>query len=189
MTRLIVWRHGRTGWNAADRIQGHTDVDLDEVGRVQAVAAAARLAEEHPDVIVASDLRRAADTAAALGAVTGLTVHHDPRLRERCFGEWQGMSPGEVDAAWPDAFARWRRGETIGVAGVEDLADLSKRVHEAMEDAAAMAHGGTVVVTTHGGSAKYGLGALLGWPAEATSQFMGLANCHWMELQRHPRRG
>ncbi len=60
MTRLIVWRHGNTTWNAESRVQGQTDVALNELGRRQAVEAAPLLAALGPDAIVASDLRRAA---------------------------------------------------------------------------------------------------------------------------------
>src|SRR2546426_12681041 len=95
MTRLLVVRHGRTGYNATDRIQGQLDTQLDEVGRAQAAAAATRLAAFEPDVIVSSDLSRAADTAAALSAVTGLPVSYDSRLRERGFGQGQGLLGSE----------------------------------------------------------------------------------------------
>ncbi|MER7168943.1 histidine phosphatase family protein, partial [Micromonospora sp. NPDC000207] len=62
MTRLIVWRHGNTEWNAAGRVQGQTDVPLNDRGRDQARAAAPLLAALRPDAIVSSDLSRAADT-------------------------------------------------------------------------------------------------------------------------------
>ena len=52
VSRLIIWRHGQTAWNADDRIQGHVDVPLDDVGRAQAAAAAGRIAEEHPDAMI-----------------------------------------------------------------------------------------------------------------------------------------
>ncbi|MFD0784697.1 histidine phosphatase family protein, partial [Micromonospora azadirachtae] len=58
MTRLIVWRHGNTDWNAANRVQGQTDVPLNELGREQARASAPLLAALRPDAIVASDLSR-----------------------------------------------------------------------------------------------------------------------------------
>src|SRR5688572_16900664 len=96
VTRLIVWRHGNTDWNAQGRVQGQTDVPLNDLGRQQAVDAAELLVRLKPDVIVASDLRRAVDTAAALGALTGLSVRPDPRLRERFFGDWQGSTMVEV---------------------------------------------------------------------------------------------
>ena len=81
MTRLVIWRHGRTAWNAERRVQGQTDVELDERGHAQAAAAAARLARFSPAAIVSSDLRRAAQTAAYLAEATGLPVAYDERLR------------------------------------------------------------------------------------------------------------
>ena len=98
MTRLIIWRHGRTEWNATDRVQGHSDVDLDVVGVAQAAESAARIAAHGPDLIVSSDLRRAARTAAVLASITGRTVDYDNRLRERHYGPWQGLRLVEIDA-------------------------------------------------------------------------------------------
>jgi probable phosphoglycerate mutase len=187
VTRLIVWRHGQTPWNAADRIQGHADIDLDDVGRAQAGAAAAHLAQCHPDAIVSSDLRRAADTAGALAAATGLPVHYDIRLRERSHGEWEGMLGAEVSAAHPEAYARWRRGEPVGMCGVEDLDVLAARVAAAVTDATdRVASGGTVVVVTHGAAARYAIGSLLDWPPTVASRVIGLLNCHWSELRLSP---
>ena len=189
MTRLIIWRHGRTGWNFEGRFQGQTDVELDELGREQAATAARLLAGTHPDAIVTSDLRRAADTAAALGALTGLPVHPDPRLRERHFGRWQGMSGTEVAQAFPEAYAAWRRGVPSPGCGIENVDDAAKRVAAGVTDAVTRAEGGTVVVTTHGGSAKYAMGELLGWSRPVTARVIGLDNCHWTELRSYPDQG
>jgi glucosyl-3-phosphoglycerate phosphatase len=189
VSRLFIWRHGQTEWNVINRIQGHADVALDAVGRAQAIAAAAHLANERPDVIITSDLRRTADTAAALAGITGLAPHRDPRLRERYFGTWQGMTVDDVEAAYPEAYRRWRTGEQVGACEVEDLDDLSKRVGVAAQDAAELADGGTAVIVTHGGSAKYILGEMLGWPREVTARIVGLSNCHWFELRHSELRG
>ncbi len=101
MTRLIVWRHGRTEWNVSSRVQGHTDVDLDDIGLREAAEAAPAIAAFGPDLIVSSDLRRAAHTAAALAEVTGLPVEYDARLRERDFGPWQGLTVAEIERDYP----------------------------------------------------------------------------------------
>ena len=63
--RLVLWRHGQTDWNRQRRFQGHSNVDLDEVGQQQAEVAAQALAQTAPDAIVTSDLARAQQTAAA----------------------------------------------------------------------------------------------------------------------------
>jgi broad specificity phosphatase PhoE len=189
VTRLIVWRHGNTDWNASHRVQGQTDVPLNALGRQQAVDAADLLVKMRPDVLVSSDLRRAADTAAALAALTGLSVHHDQRLRERYFGAWQGLTMTEVAELHPQEHARWTAGGEIG-GDVENLDDLGKRVAEALQDAAALTPpGGTVVVATHGAAARQGIGHLLGWPPEQLRTLRALQNCHWAELTHDTKRG
>jgi glucosyl-3-phosphoglycerate phosphatase len=190
LTRLVVWRHGNTDWNAGNRVQGQTDVPLNESGRRQAVEAAELLVRLRPAAAVASDLRRAADTAAALAALAGLPVRPDPRLRERYFGDWQGLTMAEVSERYPAEHARWTHGEDVVGAGVETLDELGKRVSEALQDAAALAPpGGTVVVATHGAAARQGVGHLLGWPPAQLRTLRALQNCHWVELTHADGRG
>ncbi|MEV0156845.1 histidine phosphatase family protein [Micromonospora sp. NPDC050686] len=189
MTRLIVWRHGNTEWNATSRVQGQTDVSLNDLGREQARAAAPLLAALRPDAIVASDLRRAADTAAALAALTGLPVRSDARLRERHFGRWQGLFLTEAAERFPTEFARWRAGDPDPGAGLETLDDLGKRVAAAFTDAAEVTPGGTIVLATHGGAARQGIGHLLGWDHGVLRSVGSLANCHWTELRHDDTRG
>jgi broad specificity phosphatase PhoE len=182
VTRLVVWRHGNTDWNAGGRVQGQTDVPLNDLGRQQAVDAAELLVRLHPSVIVSSDLVRAADTAAALGALTGLPVRSDVRLRERFFGTWQGLTMAEAAERHPAEHARWRAGaESIG-CDIEGLDDMGKRVAEGFSDAAELTPGGTVVVATHGAAARQGIGHLLGWPVAQLRTLRALQNCHWAEL-------
>lgn len=189
MSRLIVWRHGNTDWNATHRVQGQTDVALNAIGRQQAIDAAELLVTMRPDAIVSSDLHRAADTAAALAALTGLTVGYDKRLRERYFGNWQGLTMAEVAELYPDEHYRWTHGQEVGGA-VETLADLGARVSEGLLAAAALAPpGGTVVATTHGAAARQGIGHLLKWPLEQLRTLRALQNCHWVELTHDRERG
>jgi probable phosphoglycerate mutase len=187
VSRLIIWRHGQTAWNLADRTQGQVDIELDDVGRGQAKAAASRLAEDRPDAIVSSDLRRAAETGEALGAVAGLEVRLDARLREQHFGEWQGLTNTEIEARYPEAWARWRRGEVLTELGIEDRANVARRATAAVLDAAAL--GDTVVVVTHGGTAMVAIAGLLGWRIDGPSPLIGLMNCHWAEIHWHRARG
>jgi probable phosphoglycerate mutase len=189
MTRLIVWRHGNTDWNAVDRVQGQTDVPLNDLGREQAAAAAPLLAALRPDAIVASDLQRAADTGAVLAALTGLPVRTDARLRERYYGLWQGLTMPEVAERHPAAYASWRAGAQDPGCAVESLDDLGKRVGAALRDAADSVPGGTIVVATHGGAARQGCGHLLGWDPSVLRTIGPLQNCHWTELRHDDVRG
>ncbi|WP_018809240.1 histidine phosphatase family protein [Salinispora arenicola] len=189
MTRLVVWRHGNTDWNASGRVQGQTDISLNDLGQEQAQAAARLLAGLRPDAIVASDLRRAADTAAALAALTSLPVRTDVRLRERYFGRWQGLQLTEAAERYPDEYARWRAGDPDPGAGIETLDDLGKRLGSALQEAADTVPGGTVVVATHGGAARQGIGQLLGWEPAVLRTVDSLRNCHWTELWYDDVRG
>jgi probable phosphoglycerate mutase len=189
MTRLIVWRHGNTDWNAGNRVQGQTDTPLNELGRKQAAAAAELLAALKPDAIVASDLQRAARTADALAALTGLPVRTDTRLRERYYGQWQGLTMPEVIARFPAEHARWRAGDQDPGCDVEALDDLGKRIGTALQAAADANPGGTTVVATHGGGARQGCGHLLGWGPEILRAVGSLQNCHWTELRHDEVRG
>ena len=95
-TRIVLIRHGETAWNAERRLQGHLDIDLNDEGRRQAQALANALAQERFDVLAASDLARAAQTAKALGDVLNLPLYIDGRLRERCYGGFEGLLYSEI---------------------------------------------------------------------------------------------
>ena len=95
MTTLLLVRHGETDWNAEGRLQGHTDRPLNEHGRNQAKELADRLAGEGADAIYASDLARAKETAEIVGARLGLPVMIDADLREKNWGNWEGLTGDE----------------------------------------------------------------------------------------------
>ncbi|MCZ9338535.1 histidine phosphatase family protein, partial [Streptomyces sp. TRM76130] len=105
--RVILWRHGQTSWNVERRFQGTTDVELTGTGVAQARRAARLLAGLKPDAIVASDLKRASDTAAELAALTGLEVSYDQGLRETYAGVWQGLTHEEIIARYGEEYAAW----------------------------------------------------------------------------------
>ena len=100
MTTLLLARHGETDWNRELRIQGSSDIELNELGRRQARFLAQELTDVDLDAIYSSDLSRAHATAAAVAATHGLSVKLDPWLRERSFGSWEGLTRDDV-AAFP----------------------------------------------------------------------------------------
>jgi broad specificity phosphatase PhoE len=188
--RVLLLRHGRTSWNAENRFQGQTDVDLDEVGQRQADRAARLLAGLRPHALVSSDLRRARDTAGALAALTGLDVVSDKRLRETYAGSWQGMTAGEIDAAHPEQREAWRSGRDVRPGGDGELRwEVGHRVATAVrEHAAVLGPGQLLVAVSHGGAVSSGLQTLLGVPREVWPVVSGLNNCHWSLLREHGER-
>jgi len=188
--RVLLLRHGQTSWNAQDRFQGQTDVDLNDVGRRQASRAARLLAGLRPHALVSSDLRRARDTAAALAALTGLEVVPDKRLRETYAGSWQGMTAAEIDATHPEQREAWRSGRDVRPGGDGELRwEVGDRVATAVrEHAGVLQPGQLLVAVSHGGAVSSGLQTLLGVPREAWPVVSGLNNCHWSLLREHGER-
>lgn len=182
--RVVLWRHGRTSWNLEGRFQGSTDVPLDEVGALQAERAARDLATLRPDRIVSSDLARARATAQTLADLVGLTVETDEALRETYAGHWQGLVRPDIIARDEDEFARWAAGEDVRAGGGESRTEVAARVSDAVRrHAAGLPAGGTLVIATHGGAARSGMGALLGLPLELWTVLGGLVNCAWSVLE------
>ena len=179
--RVVLLRHGRTAWNAERRFQGQLDPPLDDVGRAQAHEVAPLIAALDPDLIVSSDLRRAAETAAVVAEYVGLPVRLDPGLRERDLGHWQGLTRDEVRARYPDEFARWSAGLDVTERGGESREATADRAEAAFE---ALPAAGTVVLVTHGGTSLALASRLLGF-TNGLRTLGSLANCHWSELNRN----
>ena len=183
--RIVLWRHGRTEWNASGRFQGQTDIDLDEIGRAQAWESARRLAALEPDLLISSDLRRTRDTIAALAEITGKPVQLDVRLRETFAGEWQGLTGAEIASRYPEEYKAWRAGDPLlKVGGGETRQDVAERMAAAVRDIAArLADDGLAVLTSHGGAARLGIAALIGMPLERFTNIGGLSNGSWSMLR------
>jgi broad specificity phosphatase PhoE len=180
--RLIVWRHGRTEWNATGRFQGQLDPPLDEEGRRQAAQVAPLLAAWLPrneTVVVSSDLTRAVETASALTGVLGVDLRIDPRLREHGLGCWEGLTRDEVAERYPEQFADWRAGRPVRGRGGEEAGQVAERALAALAD---LPEASVAVVVTHGGTAGRLLEALLGLDADHRRVFGPLGNCSWSEL-------
>jgi probable phosphoglycerate mutase len=180
--RLILWRHGRTEWNATGRFQGQLDPPLDERGRRQAAAAAPYVAaglSPEDAVVVSSDLSRAAETARALTGVLGVQVRLDERLREHGMGSWEGLTRDEVAARFPDQYADWMAGRPVRGRGGEDPAAVAERAVAALADLPPAA---AAVVVTHGGTAGRLIERLLDLGSNHRRVFGPLANCAWSEL-------
>jgi glucosyl-3-phosphoglycerate phosphatase len=180
--RLLVWRHGRTEWNARGRFQGQLDPPLDDEGRAQAARTAPALAAAlrgEDTVLVSSDLQRAVDTAGALAPLLGVAVRIDERLREHGLGSWEGLTRDEVAERLPGQYADWLAGRPVPGRGGEAQADVAARALAAVAD---LPPASTAVLVTHGGTAGRLVEALLGLGPEHKRVFGPLGNCHWSEL-------
>ncbi len=157
--RLILLRHGASTWNAEGVMQGTADPPLSEAGRAEARALAPLLAGLSADVVVSSDLRRARQTAEALGLGRAAP---DARWREASLGRWTGRPAREVVAEDGPAYAAWLEGSAAPPGG-EPFSDTCIRVAEAIRALAASGAERALVVT-HGGPIRAACATLAGLP-------------------------
>jgi len=93
---FLFLRHGQTDWNLQGRLQGHTDIPLNETGLSQAHGAAERLADQGIELVVASPLIRALKTAAIVAEHIQRPLRVDSDLMERTFGSFEGLVANDV---------------------------------------------------------------------------------------------
>ncbi|CAD5997901.1 histidine phosphatase family protein [Agreia sp. COWG] len=155
MTALTIVRHGETDWNLSRRIQGSTDIPLNDTGRAQAAHVAAQLAGETWHGIVTSPLSRARETARIIARVWGFPEPEvDDALVERAYGEAEGFEAQELAERFPGM---------QGVPSLETRSDVTRRVLPALERIARSHPDQRVLVVAHGGV----IGALVRYVTEA----------------------
>lgn len=150
---LALIRHGQTDWNLAVRMQGRTDIPLNDTGREQARVAAAGLAAASWDVVVSSPLARARETAEIIGSAIGVRLGGTyDELIEQDFGEAEGTLVSELDTRWPlRDFAGKEPDHEVGPRGIRAL-DRIARDHT----------GGRVLAVAHGTLIRHTLAAITG---------------------------
>lgn len=183
MTRVLLVRHGQSEWNADGRWQGQADPPLTDLGRHQALHAARRLGAV--DVIAASDLQRATETALIIANELGCgPLVLDPGLRERDAGEWSGLTRAEIERDWPgyldppasDPVAP-PAGERLRPPGWEPDHVLVERVIAALGRLHDLAPTGEVLALTHGG-VVYAIEARFGVPFQRLANLGG----RWIDV-------
>lgn len=182
--RVVLWRHGRTEWNVAGRVQGQTDIPLDEVGRTQAEGAAGRLASLNPYRIVSSDLSRALETAQTLGRITGVDVETEERFREMDFGAREGLTWQQAWDRFPDGMRAWFEGDETQIPDSETHRQAGERFATALrEHLLDLPPDETLVVVAHGAVLRTGACAFLDIPEVHWRTFGGLGNCSWSVME------
>ena len=177
-TQLLLIRHGETAWNAEHRIQGQLDIPLSPLGVLQSARLAECLANEPIDAVYSSGQSRAWLTAAPLAARLGLEVIAEPRLRERSFGIFEGLTLDEAAERHPSEFKKWReRDPAWRPEGGESGQQLIDRVLSAVSDIGIKHPSQTVVLVSHGGvlDVLYRAARLLEWHAPREHQMLNAA--------------
>jgi len=151
MTRIILVRHGHVEGISPERFRGRRDIDLSALGGQQARATAARVAAQwHPVAIYTSPLRRCLQTAAELGAASGLTPTVLDDLNDLHYGDWEWRTYEEARAQWPELFACWFAApHLVRFPDGESLQDLVARAANVLRLIGARHIDESVVVVAH----------------------------------------
>ena len=159
MTDLVKtywWRHGETEWNAQKKWQGHSDIPLNEKGRIQAVSLAELLKDVPLEFIISSDLNRAFHTAKTVAESMGLEILTHEALREGHFGRAEGLTLDQIRSKFGvKLLEEWRSNDErfldIRFAGGETKREIVTRVKAQVEELLLQYPFKSVGISTHGG--------------------------------------
>lgn len=185
-SRLVFVRHGQTDYNIGGRVQGQIDIALNDVGRKQAEVMGPYVAEYEPTLIVSSDLSRAWDTASEIARHTSCELVSDERIRERAFGQLEGLSIDELTRDFAEEYRVWKDTGECPKAGVESRAAVGERFVAAIAERVSH-ETGTYVFVSHGSAIVQAITHLLGLEPSAWNGFRGPNNCHWSVVDQANR--
>lgn len=154
MTYLMLIRHGETPWTKVRRFQGSTDTELTAHGKRQAKAVGKCLKRYGIHAVYSSPLKRAKQTALAVGREVGKKISYDSRLRELGFGAWEGKSSAELLKDKKSGYAQWSRGKVVTPKGGEKMTAFRKRVGSMLKEITRRHPEKKIAVITHGGPVK-----------------------------------
>lgn len=177
MLELLLVRHGRTDGNDKRVYQGWTDTELNEKGRLQAEQLALRLKDERLDHIYSSPLKRALNTALAVGKYHDLEVKTVENIKEIHFGEWENMSAQQLEELYPDYMKKWREDHSGYYApGGESLEIAYSRINPWIERVIEDNQEGRILVVSHGGAIRAMISGLVGRGTEGHWNYK-IKNC------------
>jgi 2,3-bisphosphoglycerate-dependent phosphoglycerate mutase len=171
---LFLVRHGESGWNRERLIQGQSRAapGLTTAGRADAAAAASNLADSGAAFILASDLRRAAETARPIAARLGVPIWFEPRLRERRLGVAEGRPSDQIGPGDLGVTGRRVTDPDAWPPGGESVRQLYERITSLLSELLSSSPDRRIILVTHGGPirvacayrAGLGVGEMT-WPA------------------------
>lgn len=181
---LYIMRHGQTDWNVIHKLQGRTDIPLNDCGKSMAQKAAEEYKSVHFDICYCSPLVRAAETAEILLKGRNVPIIYDERLREMSFGIYEGVENSYDDEELPiNVLFRSPENYVEPVEGGESLESLFKRTGEFLADKVypLIRQNKNVLIVGHGTMNSSIVSRILNLPI---SQFwsMGIENCKLMSL-------
>jgi len=179
--RWYLIRHAQTIWNEQDRLQGHCDTPLSVLGQRQVACLRQHFATRPIGCVISSHLPRTQTTAQGIAEANGHRPARliEPRLAEIHLGEWEGLTPGEIDARYGQAYQRWRlEPSAVTIPSGEPLQAFRDRVRAARDAllAGATPEAEATAVVSHGGVIAALLADVLGVEYDRLMQRLRLDN-------------
>lgn len=169
--KIYITRHGQTDWNKIKKIQGRTDIELNEEGRAQALETALNLKDVNFDVIFTSPLKRAVETAEIINMHHQVSILKDERIIERSFGDLEGASIHEID------FTNfWREGYDDLYPNSEPTKSFYERTQNFIKEMMKSDYN-AILVVAHGGVSLPFYTFFNGMPQEDDMRKYMLNNC------------
>lgn len=175
--KVYIIRHGQTDWNKKGKIQGKTDIELNEEGIKQAEEAK-RILKDYPiDMIVSSTLKRARKTAEIINEAKNVPIIFKEELEERGFGEFEGKTQQEFqDEIWnSEILANYNLNKQY--KGVETIRSLCDRVWGLIEELKKEYVDKNILLVTHGGVTRAINGYFNGANENGILEDLNLHNC------------
>ena len=172
--KLYVMRHGQTNWNVLGKVQGCTDIELNETGMKQAEDAKEEFNHCEVDLIIASPLKRAKKTAEIINQDKKVPVICDARLMERGYGELEGKNPENNKEAFENV---WNYELNIKEYGIEPVVDLCNKVWGLLEEMKEKYQDKKVLFVTHGGTIQAIQAYFNGIEEDGQVATTGIRNC------------
>lgn len=153
--KILVTRHGQTDWNILRKLQGQTDIELNDTGRKQAEETGKRIKDEKIDLIITSPLKRATETARIINKSVNANVIEDTRLAERMFGNNEGLTIDELHKLKEtnqEANYIWDYQKNINFNNIEPVHDFFERVYNLLDEIKEKYNDKTILLVGHGGT-------------------------------------
>ena len=153
--KILITRHGQTNWNVLGKIQGQTDIELNENGKTQAKEMGEYIKNENIGLIITSPLKRAKETAEIANKNLNVCIIEDERLMERCFGEYEGLTKedrAKLKEINPEIKDIWNYNKNISFNTMETMHHFCKRVYEFLDEIIKKYKDKNILLVTHGGT-------------------------------------
>lgn len=149
--KIILVRHGQTEWNRVERFRGRYDIPLNQTGLDQATRTGMKISKKwKPTAIYSSPMGRALETAKKIGEFCDLPVVPCDGLNDIDYGEWQGLTPEDVNKRWPDLLKVWYEiPEMAYIPEGESLTQVKERAMSTIRELCEKHPDSTIVLVSH----------------------------------------